>query len=287
MNPASEFNFADMDISMSTLRDYFPEYSVETADGILTYRGCGRGQTVVLLHGIGSGAASWLACALSLAKSARVIAWNAPGYGDSTALPMESPQASDYAARLEQLLSALGIADCVLIGHSLGAITACAYIAAYKRRVSRLVLLDPAQGYGSEELKIRGQEVEEQRLAVLASLGIQGMAQTRSSHMLSPQASNGQRSWVQWNMSLLNHAGYKQAVRMLCGDDIHNYAPIDIPGAIYCGTEDTITSPASCESLASQLGLPYGQIDHAGHASYVEQPAAVAAAISETSLFIR
>ncbi|RAF14428.1 alpha/beta fold hydrolase, partial [Burkholderia multivorans] len=70
---------------------------------------------VVLLHGIGSGAASWVRQLDALGASRRVLAWDAPGYGASTPVHGASPSAVDYAASLDAWLDALGIARCVLV----------------------------------------------------------------------------------------------------------------------------------------------------------------------------
>src|SRR5205809_4471238 len=52
----------------------------------ISYRETGVGQALVLMHGIGSGAAGWL-FQLETLKGYRLIAWDAPGYGDSELLP--------------------------------------------------------------------------------------------------------------------------------------------------------------------------------------------------------
>jgi len=269
--------------ALSLLEERFPERTVEVSDGIVSYRSCGRGPVVVLLHGIGSGAASWLHCALRLEKDVQVIAWNAPGYGRSSPLAAATPSAADYALRLDQFLRALGINDCVLVGHSLAAIMASAYVATGTDLVSRLCLLSPAQGYGSLQKQALGQQIAQERLTNLKTLGVQGMAD-RSGRMLSAQANDDARAWVRWNMQQLDPAGYSQAVRMLCSDDIHRYPPKDIPASVYCGSADTITPPDDCRTFAGQLNLPFKLIDSAGHACYVEQPDIVANAIREASL---
>lgn len=268
---------------MSLLEQRFPERSVEVDGSVISYRSCGSGPAIVLLHGIGSGAASWLACALSLAQDAQVIAWNAPGYGSSSPLANAMPSAADYAACLHQLLATLGINRCVLVGHSLGAIIASAYTTVHGESVSKLVLLSPAQGYGSATRRAQGQQVAQDRLAALANLGVSGMAEHRSGRMLSPQASDAARAWVRWNMQQLDPAGYTQAVHMLCGDAIQNYAPVGIAGAVYCGSADAITTPQDSQALATQFALPFSLIEKAGHACYVEQPDAVAAVIRQDS----
>jgi pimeloyl-ACP methyl ester carboxylesterase len=272
---------------LSLLEQRFPERTLtlgDSAESAISYRTCGSGPAIVLLHGIGSGAASWLQCALRLGTEAQVIAWNAPGYGRSTALPQKAPSAADYAARLGQFLDALVLEECVLVGHSLGAITAAACVAAGGSRVSRLVLISPAQGYGSADKRERGREVAVERLGALERLGIDGMAEQRSARMLSPQASEDAQDWVRWNMRQLNPAGYAQAVHLLCGDDIGRYLqsmPPGVQGRVYCGAADAITTPQDSNALAARFGLPFGLIAGAGHACYIEQPDAVAAAIRQ------
>ncbi|WP_370446384.1 alpha/beta fold hydrolase [Glaciimonas sp. PCH181] len=286
---------AEMQETLALLDAQFPESSIDIDGSIVSYRSCGSavesGRCVVLLHGIGSSAASWLQCALALPKDVRVIAWNAPGYGNSTPLPMTHPAAADYALRLQQLLQALEVSDCLLVGHSLGAIMGSAYMAAgYGRgRVRQLLLLSPAQGYGSEDKRQRGQEMVRQRFDALTTLGLTGMAQKSPERMLSAQAADAARAWVSWNTQSLQPAGYMQAVQMLCNDDIHQHlaviagqsalstVPITMAAAVYCGDADIVTSPQDSRTLAESFQLPFQLIDGAGHACYIEQPEAVAA----------
>ncbi|VVO17908.1 alpha/beta fold hydrolase [Pseudomonas fluorescens] len=256
---------------------HFPQRLLEIAGGWQALRECGTGPAIVLLHGIGSGSASWLEVALQLGQSVRVIAWDAPGYGDSTPLRSLAPDASDYAERLLQMLDALDIQRCVLVGHSLGAMTATAFASGVQqRRISRLVLISPAQGYGHPSRALQRQEVRSRRLRALEQLGIQRMAEQRSAYMLSPTASPKAHAWVQWNMARLNPDGYRQAIELLCGDDLLRHAPLSMPCEVHCGEADGITAAESCLTLATALGGTFNLIADAGHASPIEQPYVVA-----------
>ena len=139
-------------------------------------------------------------------------------------------------------------------------------------------------GYGGAGREAQAREVARQRLEALASLGVDGLAQRGPARLLSEEADPGAQAWVRWNMQWLDPAGYSQAVRMLCGDDIHRYPPMDIPATVYCGSADTITPPDDCRKLAVQLNLPFKLIDGAGHACYIEQPDIVAEGIRQASL---
>lgn len=280
--PATVIRTDALQGQLALLKERFAERTVKVDGGEVSYRTCGSGPVVVLLHGISSGAASWLQCALMLETGARVIAWNAPGYGRSTPLAMARPKASDYAARLQQMLQALDISDCVLVGHSLGALMAAAYIAGGDGRARRTLLADPALGYGAPAKRERALEVEAERLGALRTLGIEGMAGKRS-RLLSEHASEAHHAWVRWNMQRLDTDGYTQAVHLLCGDDITGYldAAPKQGGAVACGALDVVTTPEASEGLARQFDFPFTSVAAAGHACYIEQPAAFAALVRE------
>ena len=258
------------------LAQRFAQRTLVLNDSRQAIRETGSGPAVVLLHGIGSGAGSWLEVALQLGQCARVMAWDAPGYGDSTPLPALAPKAEDYAERLLKTLDALGIDRCLLVGHSLGAITASAFARLYPQRVCRLVLISPARGYGDPAREIQRQQVRNKRITALEQLGIAQMAAQRSAAMLSPRPDVRALEWVRWNMARLNPQGYRQAIELLCGDDLLRHTPLAVPCEVHCGEADGITAPETCLPLAKALGAPFTLIPDAGHASPIEQPCLVA-----------
>ena len=250
--------------------------------GAADNQGQGSAPVFVCLHGIGSGAASWLDTALQLAAQqpgARVIAWDMPGYGRSTPVAPPRPVAEDYAGRLAALLQALQIARCVLVGHSLGAITAaraCRPGAAAADRIAQLVLISPAIGYGAAGRQEQAGRVRTQRLDTLAREGVAGMAARADQRLLSAHAGERARQWVRWNMGRLNDAGYTQAVQLLAGADLLADLPPAMPVTVACGALDIVTPPPACEQVAQACGVPLQRLPQAGHACYVEQPEATA-----------
>ncbi len=236
---------------------------------------------LVLLHGIGSGAASWVQQFEAMGQARRVLGWDAPGYGASTPVASASPVAADYARVLRDWLDAVGIARCVLVGHSLGAIIAGAFAAAHPQRVNGLLLISPAGGYGAADPQVRADK-RDARLAMLAELAPQGLAEKRSANMLSPHASDEARAWVRWNMARVIPHGYAQATHLLANADLAaDLAQCvgRVPMAVAVGAQDTITSPAACERLAQIAQAPFATIARAGHAGYIEQPEAYNALI--------
>jgi pimeloyl-ACP methyl ester carboxylesterase len=148
-------------------------------DAFISYLEAGRGDPpLVLLHGIGSRAASWRHQLAGLSDRLRVIAWDAPGYGESSDLAAPAPTAGDYAACLASFLDALGAGRLHLVGHSLGALMAARFAADHPERIASLTLASVASGHA------RLAEAERARLLAgrlddLARLGPAGMAEKR------------------------------------------------------------------------------------------------------------
>ncbi|HSW19893.1 MAG TPA: alpha/beta hydrolase [Ramlibacter sp.] len=271
---------ASLQSQLTLLERRFPQRVVTLTCGArVAFREAGKrgAPAVVLLHGISSGAASWLHVAEQLADRAHVIAWDAPGYGDSTPFESPAPTADDYAQRLHELLQTLEIHRCTLVGHSLGALMADAYVRGPAvGRVQRLVLISPAGGYGAPEQSEAQARVRSERFAALDHLGVAGIAARIDQRLLSSAADDGQRHWVRWNASRLNAHGYRQAVEMLCGSQLGSGPLTAVPTDIYCGDADVVTPLDACRNWAARLGASCHAIAQAGHASPTEQPQAVA-----------
>jgi pimeloyl-ACP methyl ester carboxylesterase len=244
--------------------------------------------THVLLHGIGSGSANWVhqftQTAAATHAPIRVLAWDAPGYGGSDALPMAAPAARDYSLQVWAWLDAVHSADglmgkpaepITLVGHSLGCLMAASAAWLQPSRVKQLILLAPAQGYARGEAAVRAKKLND-RLDTLARLGPEQMAQTRGAAMLSPTASLEQIAFVQSTMAQINRHGYTQAARMLAtGDLLTDLAGIRCPIIIASGSADSITPPEACIAAAAHAGAPYVSLPGAGHACAIEAADAV------------
>ena len=245
----------------------------KTSRGDITFLEAGHGPALVLLHGIGSGAGSWIGQIGAFSGRYRVIAWNAPGYGGSAALDPEVPGARDYASSLAALLDALDIRECHLVGHSLGAMMACAFVRANPERVLTLLIADPAAGYGASSPELR-EEKRKGRLEPLARLGPEGLARERHGVLLSRDAPHGARELVRSQMAAIHPDGYRQAVEMLMHGDIRaDIRDITIPATVAAGGADTVTPPEGCREVADCFrSARFVLLPGLGHACYVENP---------------
>ena len=256
--------------------------SIATEHGEITCLEAGSGNPLVLLHGIGSGAASWQAQLEAFSDRYRVIAWDAPGYGGSAPLAPTVPDARDYAGVLAQFLDARGFPSCHLVGHSLGALMACAFARRWPDRVRSLLIGDPAAGYGDASAEIKAQR-REGRLGLLAKLGPEGLARERHGNLLSDNAPGWARKRVHDIMARIRPDGYRQAVELLMNGTICvDAAEIDLPVTVVVGGADTVTPPDGCRRVAESFANSRFEIlPGLGHACYVEGPDAFNAVLGQ------
>jgi pimeloyl-ACP methyl ester carboxylesterase len=231
---------------------------------------------LVLLHGIGSCAASWRAQLARLSAERRVLAWDAPGYGDSAPLPLAEPLAADYADVAAAWLAAAGVAAAarpVLLGHSLGALMAAALAVLLERNgtgAGALVLVSPAQGYATASAEVRAAKLKE-RVDALRTLGAERMAAERAARLCAPGAAAAAVAEVRANMARVREPGYVQAAWMLSNDAIAPYlARVSAPVAVLCGELDGVTPPQPARALAERIGAPFTRLRGVGHACYIE-----------------
>lgn len=258
-------------------------FAVDLGDRVVTGATLGTaGVPLVLLHGIGSAARSFAAALPDLARTRRVVAWNAPGYAGSTAIGVAEPSAADYAGVLGRLVDALGFDRFHLLGHSLGAVTAARFAADHPDRLASLTLASVALGHARFE-PARRAEALAARLDDLAALGPRGLAEKRGPRLCGPLANAAAVRAVVETMATIEPAGYADAARLLAGADtladVARLAP-GLPVLVVWGADDVITPPTANEAVvAARDGCRKAVVASAGHAFYVEKPAEFAALV--------
>jgi pimeloyl-ACP methyl ester carboxylesterase len=246
---------------------------------VLRRSGSQGGNPVVLLHGIGSNASSFAPLMEALDPALDVYAWDAPGYGASKPLAVESPHPSDYADALADALDALELDRVILVGHSLGSLFAGSFAATHPARVAALGLLSPALGYRVATNGDLPPNVQS-RIDDLKRLGAETFAASRAARLIyNPETKPEVLTRVRSAMAALHQAGYAQAVRALGhGDLLADAARIKAPTLVAIGAEDAVTPPSGARALHAALPQPLGYREFAdtGHALPQEAPVAVA-----------
>ena len=121
----------------------FEERFAEVRGTRLRYLAAGKGEPLLLVHGLGGAAANWLALAPLLLPTRRLLVPELPGHGGSSALPA-APSLNAYADRLALVLEEEGVASVGVVGHSLGGAIALRLAIRRPDAVSALVLAGAA-----------------------------------------------------------------------------------------------------------------------------------------------
>jgi pimeloyl-ACP methyl ester carboxylesterase len=266
-----------------SIADELPK-AIATRGVVFSYLEQGTGPALLLLHGVGSGARSWRTVLPYLARSFRVVAWDAPGYASSTPVAAERPDPSDYSERLRLLVDALDIDRFQVVGHSLGAVTAARFAALHSGRVTGVTLACPSTGHARLPQEERD-KLRNARLDDLAKFGPSGMATLRGPRLVSAGATNEVRQSVIETMAMVRLDGYQQAVSLLSGADTRGdleRLPVSMPVQFIYGDQDIITPPAGTLALATaRPSAGVHKIEGVGHALYLEKPKAFSDLVSD------
>src|SRR5689334_19152564 len=129
----------------------------------LTIRALGtEGVPLVLLHGLGVSGAVWQGIGRLLAPTARLIAPDLRGHGESDK-PSAGYLPRDYVGDIAALLAHEPSRTLAVLGHSLGAVVAAQLAAERPELVSKLILVDPP--FDAERPRDQIQQVERLRHA--------------------------------------------------------------------------------------------------------------------------
>jgi pimeloyl-ACP methyl ester carboxylesterase len=122
-----------------------PETFVTAGKTKLHYIERGQGRPVVMIHGNAGDLHDFeLGTFDLLARNYHAIALDLPGHGLSKEPRHAKGTIQEQAKVLHQALTAMGVKDPILVGHSWGGAIALAYALLYPHEISALVLLAPA-----------------------------------------------------------------------------------------------------------------------------------------------
>ena len=121
---------------------------VETNSGRAAFIEAGSGPPLILLHGLGTSAATWGPTIRALMDRFTVIAPDLAGHGQSSGAPLRG-SVEPLVKALDDLCAKLGLETAAVVGHSLGGLVAVRFALNHPDRVTHVVLVD-AGGIGEE-----------------------------------------------------------------------------------------------------------------------------------------
>lgn len=246
---------------------------VQVGDLSVHYEIAGQGEPLVLLHGMSNNAQSWKKQMKELQEYYTVIAWDAPGYGQSSDPKEEFRYFSQFADVLKGFIEGLNYDSIYLLGHSMGAAIALDFAHLFPQMVKALIISDATRGSAAlskEENESRLQS----RLTAIETMEPHEIAKRRVTALLAPQASEEVREDAEKIMSQIRLAGYRAVAYSLYHVNQMDFlSSISKPTLVICGELDSVT-PVS-ESRIFHENIPDSElviIPGTGHLCYQEDP---------------
>lgn len=234
----------------------------------------GQGTPLILLHGLTINSQSWKKQIEGLKDQFTVIAWDAPGYGQSSDPKQELQHFSDFAMYLKKFVDALDLGPVYLLGHSMGSGIATEFCVQYPEAVKGLILANPTRGGSVLDPEVNRRDLEK-RLQLIETLTPQDMAKQRVRTLFAPNPSEELVKETEELIAQVRPMGYRSAVQSISSAEVDSkYELIEVATLIICGTMDNVT-PVS-ESKAVHAKVPNAKlelIEDTAHMCHLEKPA--------------
>ncbi len=235
---------------------------------------------VLLLHGLGSTAASWQAQLTALAEAGfRPIAVDLPGFGRSPYGGAWSPEEAARAAFA--LLEDLNAVPADVVGISMGGTVALAAALEFPKKVRSLTLVNTFAALRPQGL--RGWAYFALRMVVVHTVGLEVQGRTVVKHIFPKAGQEAMREALLAEIRQADPRAYRAAMRALARFNVvSRLGEIRCPTLIVTGEEDTTIPPTVQAELARGIpGARHVVISGAGHAVIADSPLAFNRALLE------
>ena len=236
----------------------------------------GTRDPLILLHGLMGSAACWTPVARALDADVDVIMLDARGHGDSSA-PEYGYGYDDHANDVIGLLRTLAPARPVLVGHSMGGMTAAVVASRLAAGIRGVVLVDPTFLSLERQREVYDSDVSDQHRLALGSSRSELMAEALNRH--SRRAPEIVELQVDARMKTSLHAfdvltppnpDYRDVIRAIAA-----------PTLLVIGDRSpVVTLELAAELRALNPSVRVEQIGDAGHGVPFDQPDRLGAVVS-------
>lgn len=223
---------------------------------------------VVLLHGLTMNGACWAPLARALEEDYDVVMPDCRGHGNSSA-PDRGYCYDNLAADVLTLIEALGLASPVILGHSMGGMTAAMVASRNPQRLKGLVLADPTFLTPQRQREVHESDVTAQHRRILNQPKNDFLAEIRIRH--SHRSSELIELFAQARFQTSIHAF--EILTPPNPDYMQLINSLNIPSLLIIGGVGAVVSPMVAAELAKlNQRLEVVQIAEAGHGIPYDQP---------------
>ena len=227
----------------------------------------GSKPSVVLLHGLMGSGATWTPLARALEAGFDVVMPDARGHGRSSA-PKPGHGYNDLASDVVALITGLDLMRPVLVGHSMGAMTATIAAGSSDLDLAGLILVDPTFLDAERQQQVWESDVAGQHGEALTRLRSELLAEARARH---PHRS-AEIVELQVDARLRTHMNTFDVHRPPNPEYRHLIGELELPILLIIGDTPVVSPEIAAELSAINSHVQIEQIPNAGHGLPFDQP---------------
>ncbi|MDQ0614577.1 pimeloyl-ACP methyl ester carboxylesterase [Microbacterium sp. W4I4] len=230
----------------------------EHGGATLVYEDFGTGpRPIVLLHGIGMGRSVYIDLIQRL--SGRIIGLDLPGFGEAPE-PVRTLTMERHADLVATFLRSRGIADAVVLGHSMGSQIAAEVAARHPEVLSALILAGPTVDSTARSIRMQ------------------------AGYLLRDLV--GERPVVLWRGAREYLRGGPNLIRKMRATIVHEperaYPRVHVPTLVVRGQRDPLASMTWCRTIVDTVpDARFAEIPDHGHGTLISDSGAAAEKISD------
>jgi len=249
-------------------------------DGVrIAYTAAGSGPPLVLLHGAPCDKRTWQWMVPDLSRDHTVLAWDAPGFGESSDID-DSWRAPRFADALAAFVAAVGVERPHVVGHSFGTMVALSLFQRHPAVPASLVLIG---GYAGWAGSLPPEEVARRLEMFLGMAELGDEFDPKSYPGLFSDLIPADRDAA---LATMMRENVRQATVHAAGHtgaetDLRPVLPtVDVPTLVLHGEADARSPLANAEALHAAISTSQLVVlPRLGHACVVEDPEACASEI--------
>ena len=248
------------------------------ANGVrIRYLRTGGGKPpLVLLHGLTGNGACWTPLARALESEYDVVMPDARGHGDSST-PLHGYRYEDHAGDVIELIRGLGLSAPIVLGHSMGGLTAAVVATLAAQVVRGVVLADPTFLSPQRQREVCDSDVAEQHRRLLLKDRGDVLADVRTRHTRRSAeivelvvSARLQTRLGAFDVLTPPNPVYQELVRS-----------IDVPILLVIADGGVVSLETARELQGLNSGLRVEVIPDAGHGLQYDQPERFAAVVRD------
>lgn len=220
---------------------------------------------VFCMHGIGGNTKSFEPQLQYFEGKQKIIAWDMPAYGESTALSEMTFEALADAAITA--LDELGLQQVVFVGQSIGGMVALEIAHRHPERVAALVLVGTTPSFGGRDESFKDDFLKARLAPLDAGKTMQDLAPKFVPQIVGSKASEAVIAAATASMAAVSIAAYRSTIECLVTFNRRDaLATMQMPCLLIAGDEDKNAPARTMQKMADTLpSSQYHCLEGVGH----------------------